>query len=47
VDLRFRKSGDPAIEKNYRKKLSSPAQPVVFEIPRGHARESNGRRRRA
>jgi len=51
VDLRFSKSGDPPIEKNYRthyvsptlserkqerltQKLSSPAQPVVFEILR-------------
>jgi hypothetical protein len=51
VDLRFSKSGDPGIEKNYRthyvspalserkqerleQKLSSPAQPVVFEIVR-------------
>jgi hypothetical protein len=54
VDLRFSKSGDPAIEKNYRthyvspalserkqerltQKLSSPAQPVVFEILRDSA----------
>lgn len=54
VDLRFSKSGDAAIEKNYRthyvspalserkqerltQKLSSPAQPVVFEILRDSA----------
>src|SRR5580704_18432039 len=54
VDLRFSKSGDPGIEKNYRthyvspalserkqerltQKLSSPAQPVVFEILRDSA----------
>jgi hypothetical protein len=54
VDLQFSKSGDPAIEKNYRthyvsptlseskqtrltQKLSSPAQPVVFEILRDSA----------
>lgn len=54
VELQFSKSGDPAIEKNYRthyvspamserkqerltQKLSSPAQPVVFEILRDSA----------
>ncbi len=54
VDLQFSKSGDPAIEKNYRthyvsialseckqerltQKLSSPKQPVVFEILRDSA----------
>jgi len=54
VDLQFSKSGDPAIERNYRthyvspslserkqerlaQKLSSPAQPVVFEILRDSA----------
>ena len=54
LDLQFGKSGDPAIEENYRthyvspalserkqerlaQKLSSPAQPVVFEILRDSA----------